>query len=127
MMKFIGSRPGGPEISPQSGSPSDYEPDYGKKHYDPDLVHPNTDFDHDLLLECPPHTTQRKLITKIDFRVVPVLSILYLLAFLDRTNIANASVFGLQQDLKLTGTQYNTALTVSTKANASDLYEVQVN
>ena len=37
---------------------------------------------------------------------------MYLLAFLDRTNIANASVFGLQKDLKLTGTQYNTALTM---------------
>lgn len=37
---------------------------------------------------------------------------MYLLAFLDRTNIANASVFGLQGDLGLTGTQYNTALTI---------------
>lgn len=34
------------------------------------------------------------------------------LAFLDRTNIANASIFGLQNDLGLTGTQYNTALTI---------------
>ena len=39
---------------------------------------------------------------------------MYLLAFLDRTNIANASVFGLQKDLGLdsSGTQYNTALTI---------------
>ena len=37
---------------------------------------------------------------------------MYLLAFLDRTNIANASVFGLQKDLGLTGDQYNTALTM---------------
>ena len=37
---------------------------------------------------------------------------MYLLAFLDRTNIANAAIFGLQKDLKLTGTQYNTALTI---------------
>ena len=37
---------------------------------------------------------------------------MYLLAFLDRTNIANASVFGLQKDLGLTGNQYNTALTM---------------
>ena len=44
--------------------------------------------------------------------MIPVLSILYLLAFLDRTNIANAAVFGLQKDLGLTGTQYNTALTI---------------
>lgn len=39
---------------------------------------------------------------------------MYLLAFLDRTNIANASIFGLQKDLKLSsnGDQYNTALTM---------------
>lgn len=39
---------------------------------------------------------------------------MYLLAFLDRTNIANASVFGLQKDLGLdeNGVQYNTALTI---------------
>ena len=35
-----------------------------------------------------------------------------MLAFLDRTNIANASIFSLQSDLSLTGTQYNTALTI---------------
>ena len=37
---------------------------------------------------------------------------MYLLAFLDRTNIANASVFGLNKDLGLIGNQYNTALTM---------------
>ncbi len=33
-------------------------------------------------------------------------------AFLDRTNVANAAVFGLAKDLHLVGTQYNTALTI---------------
>lgn len=37
---------------------------------------------------------------------------LYLLAFLDRTNVANAAIFGLQTDLKLKGTQYQTALMI---------------
>lgn len=50
--------------------------------------------------------------TKIDIRVIPVLSILYLLAFLDRTNVANAAVFGLSSDLNLTPIQYSTALTI---------------
>jgi hypothetical protein len=60
----------------------------------------------------PSSTSERKLITKIDLRVIPVLSILYLLAFLDRTNIANASIYGLVKDLDLKGIQYNTALTI---------------
>lgn len=35
-----------------------------------------------------------------------------MLAFLDRVNIANANVFGLSKDLKLTGDKYNTALVI---------------
>lgn len=50
--------------------------------------------------------------TQIDLRVIPVLSILYLLAFLDRTNIANASVFGLKKDLNLKSNEYNNCLTI---------------
>ena len=57
-------------------------------------------------------TTERKLMAKVDLHVVPVLTILYLLAFLDRVNIGNARIFGLEDDLGLTGTQYNTALTI---------------
>jgi MFS family permease len=49
---------------------------------------------------------------KIDLRVVPFLCILYLLAFLDRINIANARSFGLVADLKLKNVEYNTALTI---------------
>ncbi|EFQ35628.1 major facilitator superfamily transporter [Colletotrichum graminicola M1.001] len=69
-------------------------------------------YDDDAPVECPPHTTESKLITKIDFRVIPFLCIMYLLAFLDRVNIANANVFGLSEDLGLTGTRYNSALVV---------------
>lgn len=70
---------------------------YGNRNYDPDIPHADTEYDDDLSVPCPPHTTQRRLVTKIDLRVIPVLSLLYLLAFLDRTNIANAAVFGLQK------------------------------
>jgi hypothetical protein len=33
---------------------------------------------------CPPGTTDRALVNKIDWRVIPFLCIMYLLAFLDR-------------------------------------------
>jgi MFS family permease len=49
---------------------------------------------------------------KIDLRVIPFLCILYLLAFLDRVNIANAKSFRLVEDLHLQKVQYNTALTI---------------
>lgn len=63
---------------------------------------------------CPPHTTERKLMTRIDWHILPFISLLYLLAFLDRVNIANAKSFGLVADLGLdaAGTQYNTILTI---------------
>ena len=37
----------------------------------------------------------KKLVRKLDFRLVPWLSLLYLLSFLDRTNIGNAKIQGV--------------------------------
>jgi MFS family permease len=61
---------------------------------------------------CPPHTTERRLLNRIDLHLLPFISILYLLAFLDRVNVANARSFGLAADLGLGGTEYNTILTI---------------
>ncbi|KAI3403586.1 TNA1 [Candida oxycetoniae] len=54
----------------------------------------------------------KKLMWKIDICVVPPFCLLYFFAFLDRVNISNAKLYGLSEDLNLTGTQYNTALTL---------------
>ena len=48
----------------------------------------------------------------MDLRLIPMLAALYLLSFLDRGNIGNAKIQGLQTDLKLTGPQYNLCATV---------------
>ncbi|KAF4125484.1 Major Facilitator Superfamily [Geosmithia morbida] len=61
---------------------------------------------------CPSHTTDRKLLWKIDSHVVPFLCIMYLWAFLDRVNIANANVFGMAEELGLANHEYNTALVI---------------
>lgn len=61
---------------------------------------------------CPPHTTEKKLMTRVDLHLLPFISLLYLLAFLDRVNIANAKSFGLLEDLNLGGVEYNTILTI---------------
>lgn len=55
---------------------------------------------------------QTKLMRKIDICVVPPLALLYFLAFLDRVNISNAKVYGMEADLGLHGNQFATALTV---------------
>ena len=61
-----------------------HEQQYANNYYDPAIAHPVYEVDDDLRVECPSHTTERKLVAKIDLRVIPFLSILYLLAFLDR-------------------------------------------
>lgn len=52
----------------------------------------------------------KKLLWKTDLHVVPPLFVLFLLAFLDRTNIGNANVQGLSKGLGLSGPQYNISL-----------------
>ncbi|KAL1967856.1 hypothetical protein VTN77DRAFT_2545 [Rasamsonia byssochlamydoides] len=54
----------------------------------------------------------KKVLRKMDLRLLPMLALLYLLAFLDRGNIGNAKIEGLTEDLDLTGGQYNWCLTV---------------
>ena len=39
---------------------------------------------------------EKKLVRKLDLRLVPVPTLLYFLSFLDRTNIGNAKVQGVQ-------------------------------
>ncbi|TFK44565.1 major facilitator superfamily domain-containing protein [Crucibulum laeve] len=55
----------------------------------------------------------KKVWWKIDLYVLPVITMFYLLSWLDRTNLGNARVAGLQRDLKMTNTQYSIALTVT--------------
>lgn len=44
-----------------------------------------------------------KLLRKMDKALLPFLALLYLLSFLDRTNIGNARLAKLEQDLNMTG------------------------
>ncbi|ORY19442.1 MFS nicotinic acid transporter-like protein Tna1 [Clohesyomyces aquaticus] len=55
---------------------------------------------------------EKKLLRKLDLRLLPAVSILYLLSFLDRSNVANARLEGLTTDLQMTGNQYLTGLTL---------------
>lgn len=44
---------------------------------------------------------EQKLVRKIDWRIIPGVILLYLLSFLDRSNVANAKVEGLAEDTKM--------------------------
>ncbi|KAK7978202.1 major facilitator superfamily domain-containing protein [Apiospora saccharicola] len=54
----------------------------------------------------------RKLMWKVDLALIPWLSLLYLMSFLDRTNIGNARLAGMEDDLGMKGHDYNMTLTI---------------
>ncbi|KIO34331.1 hypothetical protein M407DRAFT_64294 [Tulasnella calospora MUT 4182] len=54
----------------------------------------------------------RKILRKIDYHIIPFVAILYLLSFLDRSNIGNAKILGLVKDIGLKGLQYNVCAAV---------------
>ncbi|KAG8969479.1 hypothetical protein FRC03_002755 [Tulasnella sp. 419] len=55
---------------------------------------------------------ERQLVKKLDWRIMPLVTILYLANFIDRTNVGNAKVAGLSKDLGLVGNQYNIGLSI---------------
>ncbi|KAF9480332.1 MFS general substrate transporter [Pholiota conissans] len=55
---------------------------------------------------------ERKAVRKMDYTLLPVMAMFYLLSFLDRSNIGNARVAGLQKDLHMTDRQYQICITV---------------
>ncbi|KAF9234650.1 MFS general substrate transporter [Melanogaster broomeanus] len=55
---------------------------------------------------------EKRLWRKVDLRLMPILSLMYLLSFMDRGNIGNAKLDGLTTQLHLTGNKYNIALTM---------------
>ncbi|KAF3914498.1 hypothetical protein AA313_de0206618 [Arthrobotrys entomopaga] len=55
---------------------------------------------------------ERKLVRKIDLIILPTMFLMYLLSYMDRTNIGNAKIAGMQEDLGLTSGEYSIALVV---------------
>ncbi|KAG2342085.1 MFS general substrate transporter [Suillus weaverae] len=53
-----------------------------------------------------------RLLRKVDRRLLPVFTLLYLLSFLDRSNIGNAKIDGMTTDLGVSPASYNTALAI---------------
>ncbi|KAJ4312530.1 hypothetical protein N0V84_009896 [Fusarium piperis] len=55
---------------------------------------------------------ERQLCKKIDLHILPVVSILYLFCFIDRSNIGNARLAGFERDLGMKGIDYNATLSL---------------
>lgn len=55
---------------------------------------------------------RRALLKKIDARLLPLLILMYLLNFLDRSNLAQARLGGLEEDLGMKGSDFNLATSI---------------
>ena len=54
----------------------------------------------------------KKVLRKVDARLMPILVVMYLLNFLDRANLAQARQGTLEEDLGMTGTDFNLATSI---------------
>jgi hypothetical protein len=90
------------EKTPWASSP-DYLHDYMRAG----LTHEDAQFLYDI-----PKSEQDRIFHKVDWRLCPMLAVLYLISHLDRANIGNAKIEGLEDTLNMSGTDYNVALMV---------------
>lgn len=62
----------------------------------------------------PPITpeAQARLLRKVDWQLLPIITLLYLMSFLDRTSIGNAKIANMDKELGLSPGQYNIALSI---------------
>ena len=55
---------------------------------------------------------ERRAIRRLDLRILPIIFVIYGLAFLDRSNIGNANTAGMATDLGFNDHQYQWLLTI---------------
>lgn len=57
-------------------------------------------------------TAEKKFIRKMDLLLIPMFGSMYFFSYLDRSNIGNAKLAGLMEDINLTDSQFSTASSV---------------
>ncbi|KAI1430779.1 DNA-repair protein rad2 [Xylaria sp. CBS 124048] len=55
---------------------------------------------------------EKKLVRKLDLHLIPLVMLNYTFSFLDRVNIGNARLYGLEDDLSLTPNQFQIAVSI---------------
>ncbi|CAI7674816.1 unnamed protein product [Penicillium manginii] len=89
-------------------------PEYNNDNIKPEpiLSQQNHEDGHEDGLVPPPNVDDAAFVRKIDMRVLPMLFIIYFVAFLDRVNISNALTMSMPTDLNLYGDRANIALLI---------------
>ncbi|KAH7906801.1 major facilitator superfamily domain-containing protein [Hygrophoropsis aurantiaca] len=68
--------------------------------------------DSKLLADDIRRVAERKLVRKLDFRLMPAVAIIYFMNYMDRAAISSARLQGLEADLGLTDVQYDTVVAI---------------
>ncbi|KAK5131207.1 hypothetical protein LTR08_001232 [Meristemomyces frigidus] len=72
----------------------------------------NGDTDVGLFEDNVDHQAEKRVLRKIDLNLISIFGALYLMSFLDRSNIGNANLTGFSKDLNLVGNHYGAAVSV---------------
>lgn len=64
------------------------------------------------LSEADRDALNKKLVRKLDYTILPIVGILYILNYIDRQNLAAAKLQGITRDLHMTTTQFATAVSI---------------
>jgi hypothetical protein len=70
-----------------------------------------SDVDVDVELFVDP-LAEKKLVTKLDLYIAPVMTLIFLASYLDRANIGNAASAGMTADLNLKGNQLGSKMEI---------------
>ncbi|KAF2969097.1 hypothetical protein GQX73_g4491 [Xylaria multiplex] len=96
-------------VGPTSSGFEVEKPD--SRHLEQQLYQYLSEEDADFMANYPLEK-QKRAISKVDWRLIPMLLFLYLITYLDKTNIGNAQIEGLLDSLHMDGTQFNIAVSV---------------
>ncbi|KAH7926979.1 MFS general substrate transporter [Leucogyrophana mollusca] len=67
---------------------------------------------YDLLVPEVRRSAERKLVRKLDFRLLPTIVVIFLMNYIDRVAVTSARLKGLEADLGLTDVQYDTVVAI---------------
>ena len=73
-----------------------------QRGYSPSSTEKHGQRDNDQLLSAWRITEQKRLIRRVDYRLIPICGIMYCVSLLDRTNLSNANIAGMGVELNLT-------------------------
>lgn len=62
---------------------------------------------HERVFIHPSAQEEAAVIRKLDWRLLPLVFVLYSLAVLDRSNLGNARLAGMEDDIDISGDRYN--------------------